>query len=111
MRLLSKRALGNGTLHGAALQDDAPRVMRLRKLVVFSGQTFIILIITFALAELTLRIYNNVKASPIFYNTSYNRFRGKSFSSDYDSFHLNSRGLRIWNTAHRKLRVHFESWE
>jgi len=31
---------------------------------------------------------------PIFYSTSYNRFRAKPFSSDYDGFHLNSRGFK-----------------
>ena len=97
MRILGislQRALGNGTPHGAALPVDTPRVMRLRKLVLFSGQAFIILFITFALAEVTFRIYNSIKPSPIFYSTSYNRFRGKPFSSDYDSFHLNSRGFK-----------------
>ena len=97
MRILGislQRALGSGTPHGAALPVDTPRVMRLRKLVLFSGQAFIILFITFALAEVTFRIYNSIKPSPIFYSTSYNRFRGKPFSSDYDSFHLNSRGFK-----------------
>jgi hypothetical protein len=83
-----QRALGNGKSVGT------PRVMRLRKLVLFSGQVFIILFITFALAEVTLRIYNSIKPLPIFYSTSYNRFRGKPFSTDYDSFHLNSRGFK-----------------
>jgi hypothetical protein len=72
---------------------DTPQIMRFRKLVLFSGQVFIILFITFALAEVTLRIYNSIKPLPIFYSTSYNRFRGKPFSSDYD-FHLNSRGFK-----------------
>ena len=83
-----QRALGNGK------SVDTPRIMRLRKLVLFSGQAFIILCITFALAEVALRIYNSIKPLPIFYSTSYNRFRGKPFSSDYDSFHLNSRGFK-----------------
>lgn len=82
------RALGNGK------SVDTPRAMRLRKLVVFLGQTFIILLITFVLAEVTLRIYNSIKPLPIFYSTSYNRFRGKPFSFDYESFHLNSRGFK-----------------
>jgi lysophospholipase L1-like esterase len=87
-----------GAMLHRALADgksvDTPRVMCLRKLVLFSGQAFVILFITFALAEVTLRIYNGIKPLPIFYSTSYNRFRGKPFSSDYDSFHLNSRGFK-----------------
>jgi SGNH hydrolase-like domain, acetyltransferase AlgX len=82
-----QRALGNG-------KSVDTRIMRVRKLVLFSGQAFIILFITFALAEVTLRIYNSIKPLPIFYSTSYNRFRGKPFASDYDSFHLNSRGFK-----------------
>ena len=61
---------------------DTPRAMRLRKLVVFLNQAFIVLFITFVLAEVTLRIYNSIKPLPIFYSTSYNRFRGKPFSFD-----------------------------
>ena len=87
LRVRLQRVLGNGK------SVDTPRVMRLRKLVLFSGQVLIILFITFALAEVTLRIYNSIKPLPIFYSTSYNRFRGKPFSSDYD-FHLNSRGFK-----------------
>jgi hypothetical protein len=81
-------ALGNGKF------ADTPWLMRLRTVVLFFGQAFIILFITFALAEVTLRIYNGIKPQPIFYSTSYNRFRGKPFSPDYDGFHLNSRGFK-----------------
>src|SRR5262249_38631319 len=81
-------ALGNGKF------ADTLWLMRLRKVVLFFGQAFIILFITFALAEVTLRIYNGIKPQPIFYSNSYNRFRGKPFSPDYDGFHLNSRGFK-----------------
>jgi len=44
-------------------------------------------------AELTLRLYNRISPSFVFYSTSYNRFRGKPFAPDYD-FHLNSKGFK-----------------
>ena len=53
----------------------------------------IIVLITVALGELSLRIYNSIDPLPIFYSESYNRFRGKPFSRDWN-FHLNSRGFK-----------------
>jgi hypothetical protein len=53
----------------------------------------IILIIFFLLAEFTLRIYNSFNPLFIFYDTSYNRFRGKPFADDWD-FKLNSQGFK-----------------
>src|SRR5215469_10929818 len=73
---------------------NTPCLKRLKTVLLFFGQALIILFITFALAEVTLRIYNGIKPQPIFYSTSYNRFRGKPFSPDYDGFHLNSRGFK-----------------
>jgi len=52
----------------------------------------IIILITFALGELGLRIYNYVNPLPIFYTESYNRWRGKPFAPN-GSFHLNSKGF------------------
>ena len=54
----------------------------------------IIALITIALGELTLRIYNYVDPLPIYYSDSYNRWRGKPHAPDWDSFHLNSRGFK-----------------
>jgi len=42
----------------------------------------IIVLITVALGEFGLRIYNYVDPLPIFYGDSYNRFRGKPFAPD-----------------------------
>ena len=52
----------------------------------------IIVLITVALGELSLRIYNSIDPLPIFYSESYNQFRGKPFAPN-GSFHLNSRGF------------------
>ena len=52
----------------------------------------IIVLITVALGELGLRIYNSIDPLPIFYSESYNRFRGKPFAPNWN-FHLNSRGF------------------
>src|SRR5262249_31978603 len=52
----------------------------------------IIVLITVALGELGLRIYNSIDPLPIFYSESYNRFRGKPFAPNWN-FHLNSKGF------------------
>jgi hypothetical protein len=54
----------------------------------------IIVLITVALGEISLRIYNSIDPLPIFYSDSYNRYRGKPFSPDWNNFHLNSRGFK-----------------
>jgi hypothetical protein len=56
-------------------------------------QTFIIIILTFLLGEISLRIYQHFNPVFIFYNNSYNRFRGKPHAIDWD-FALNSRGFK-----------------
>ena len=53
----------------------------------------IIALITIALGEVGLRIYNHFNPLPIFYSNSYNRWRGKPFAPDW-SFHLNSKGFK-----------------
>src|SRR5215831_13356146 len=57
-----------------------------------SRDALMIALITFALAELSLRIYNFVDPLPIFYSESYNRWRGKPFAPN-GPFHLNSKGF------------------
>ena len=61
----------------------------------------IIVLITVALGELSLRIYNSIDPLPIFYSESYNRFRGKPFAPNR-SFHLNSRGFNDVEFSARK---------
>ncbi len=56
-------------------------------------QALIILLITFGLTEITFRVYNFFRPSFIFYEPSYNRFRGKPYAPEYD-FHLNSKGFK-----------------
>jgi len=68
----------------------------------------IIILITFALGELGLRIYNYIDPLPIFYTESYNRWRGKPFAS-YLSFHLNSQGFNDVELARRKSQVQLAS--
>lgn len=63
------------------------------RLFVIIKQALLISLITFGLAEATLRIYNWFKPLPIFYSRPYNRFRGKPFSPDWD-FRLNSKGYK-----------------
>jgi hypothetical protein len=53
----------------------------------------IISLITLSLAELALRLCHKIYPSYIFYDNSYNRFRGKPFADDYD-FRLNSKGFK-----------------
>jgi hypothetical protein len=58
-----------------------------------AAQALAILLITFALAEVVLRVYDHFYPSFIFYNSSNDRFRGKPNAPDYD-FHLNSKGFK-----------------
>lgn len=56
-------------------------------------QIFVILLITFLLAEIAFRVFNYIRPSFIFYDSSYNRFRGKPNEENFD-FHLNSKGFK-----------------
>ncbi len=53
----------------------------------------LISLISFVAGEITLRVYNYFNPSYIFYSDSYNRFRGKPFTDDWD-FKLNSKGFK-----------------
>jgi SGNH hydrolase-like domain, acetyltransferase AlgX len=53
----------------------------------------IVALITLFLAEIALRLCHKIYPSYIFYENSYNRFRGKPFAYDYD-FRLNSGGFK-----------------
>ena len=66
---------------------------RFKKLINLAGQTIIIFLITFALAEISLRVYNHFNPTFLFPDSTYNRNRGKPGGLDYD-FHLNSRGFK-----------------
>jgi hypothetical protein len=65
-----------------------------KKALFVGGQIIAIALISFALGEATVRIYNHFSPSYLFYNESYNkRFRGKPFASD-GNFKLNSLGFK-----------------
>ena len=65
--------------------------MTARKGILRVGRdVLLIVLITVALGEVSLRIYNSVDPLPIFYDESYNRFRGKPFAPDWN-FHQPSR--------------------
>ncbi|VXD24935.1 conserved exported hypothetical protein [Planktothrix serta PCC 8927] len=66
---------------------------KLKALTKILGQTALIALITFVMSEITLRIYNKINPSFVFYDSSYNRFRGKPNAPDYD-FKLNSQGFK-----------------
>jgi len=51
------------------------------------------LLISVVLGESVLRVYNGINPVSIFYDDSYNRFRGKPLSYNYD-FRLNSKGFK-----------------
>ncbi len=53
----------------------------------------VIALISFALAEVTARVYHAYRPVFIFYDPSPSRFRGQPFAEDYD-FRLNSRGFK-----------------
>lgn len=56
-------------------------------------QTLIVALISVVFTEVAFRIFNQINPTFIFYDNSYNRFRGKPFASDYDS-NLNSKGFK-----------------
>ena len=56
-------------------------------------QTGIIIIISFLMVEITLRISHYFNPTFIFYTNSYNRYRGKPHADDYN-FKLNSLGFK-----------------
>jgi hypothetical protein len=66
---------------------------KFKKLTSSASQIIIIFLITFVLAEITFRLYNHFNPTFIFYDRSYNRFRGKPGATNYD-FYLNSRGFK-----------------
>lgn len=65
---------------------------RLRKVLKKTGQSLVIFLITLLLAEVAFRVYHSFQPSFVFYDTSYNRYRGKSNGPNYD-FQLNSQGF------------------
>ncbi|MDJ0556252.1 MAG: SGNH/GDSL hydrolase family protein [Microcoleaceae cyanobacterium MO_207.B10] len=65
----------------------------MKKVFSVLSQTLIISLITFCLTEITFRIYHKINPSFMFYDTNYNRWRGKPHAEDYN-FKLNSQGFK-----------------
>ena len=68
-------------------------MLKKTKILSFISQTLIISLITFGLTEITFRIYHKINPSFMFYDTSYNRWRGQPHAEDYN-FKLNSQGFK-----------------
>ncbi|MGK7899845.1 MAG: hypothetical protein AB4352_00250 [Hormoscilla sp.] len=68
-------------------------MFKLKKIGALIGQTALISLISLGLTEIAFRIYNKINPSFIFYDLSYNRFRGQPNAQDYD-FTLNSKGFK-----------------
>lgn len=66
---------------------------KLKKIIGISSQVAIMASLCFIFTEIAFRIYHQVNPSFVFYDLSYNRFRGKPFAPDYD-FKLNSKGFK-----------------
>lgn len=67
--------------------------MKLSKVISAAKQTLIIFLITFGMTEATFRIYGLINPTFIFYDSSYNRYRGKPLSPSQGG-NLNSQGFR-----------------
>ena len=76
-------------------------MMALKGILRVGRDVLIIVLITVALGEVGLRIYNSVDPLPIFYSGNPERFRGKPFAPFWN-FHLNSRGFNDVEFSARK---------
>lgn len=72
-----------------------------RRLLLYALTGAISVLITLVAGELLFRIYHAVNPVFVFADTSYNRFRGKPYSDDYD-FQLNSKGFKDVEFAEAK---------
>ncbi len=68
-------------------------------------KTVVIMLITLSMGEIVLRVYNHYSTSFVFYNGSYNRYRGKPFADDWD-FKLNSQGFKDEDFSEKKENVY-----
>jgi hypothetical protein len=66
---------------------------RLKRVASVLLRLLFVILISFVTAEVALRIYNHFDPLPIFYDYSYNRFRGKPFAQT-PGFRLNSKGFK-----------------
>ena len=68
-------------------------MLKFKKITSLLGQVSIIVLMSFIFTEIVFRIYHKINPSFVFYDSSYNQFRGKPFAKDYD-FNLNSKGFK-----------------
>ena len=96
MRLIIRNVVPGGC-------DPAPAVRPSLRIVYRVGMTWrktlkaalnitLILLISFALGEVVLRLFHKISPSYVFYNTNYDRFRAKP-GSNYYGFPINSQGF------------------
>jgi len=76
-------------------------MFKFKKILPLIGQTALISLISLGLTEIAFRVDNKINPSFIFYERSYNRFRGKHKALDYD-LTLNSKGFKDVEFNHRK---------
>jgi len=75
---------------------------KIKRIVIQAG---IIIIISFFMLEITLRVSHYFNPTFIFYSNSYNRYRGKPYARDY-SFKLNSLGLKDKEFTEKKENIY-----
>jgi len=82
--------------------NSVPTFKKARSILI---NTVVIILITLSIGEIALRVYNHYVPSFIFYSGSYDRFRGKPFTYDWD-FKLNSQGFKDKEFSEKKENVY-----
>lgn len=75
------------------LTENGLLMLKIKAATRLITQVILISGITFTLSEITFRIYNKINPTFVFYDYSYNRWRGKPNAEDYE-FKLNSQGFK-----------------
>lgn len=74
-----------------------------KKICLILARIGILSVVTFMLGEVVLRVYDHFNPSFVFFNDSYNRFRGKPFADDWN-FKLNSLGFKDKEFSEKKAK-------
>jgi SGNH hydrolase-like domain, acetyltransferase AlgX len=82
---------------------EKAKTLKTRRLIFL--EILAVSIVSFLAAEIALRIYDRFNPSFVFYSTSYNRFRGKPFTDDWN-FKLNSLGFKDKEFSAKKEDVY-----
>ncbi|MGB3535113.1 MAG: hypothetical protein WBA13_16570 [Microcoleaceae cyanobacterium] len=83
------------------LTVDVLLMLKIKAATRLITQVILISGITFVLSEITFRIYNKINPTFVFYDYSYNRWRGKPNAEDYE-FNLNSQGFKDQEFSQQK---------